>query len=126
MAAAVGRKKILVVDDSETALMLQRMTLERGYDVITAKDGRAGVDLAIAERPDLILLDVVMPKMNGFEACRALRAEAATRGIPIIMVTSRGEMEQMEQAFLSGCTDYVSKPVRSVELLEKIKQCLGE
>ena len=120
------RKKILVVDDSETALRLQRMILESGYEVVTAKDGEAGVAAALAERPDLILLDIVMPRMDGHEACRRLRAEAATRDTPIIMVSSRGELEQMEAAFGSGCTDYVTKPIRSAELLEKIKGCLGE
>lgn len=120
------RKKILVIDDSKTALMLQQMVLQRAYDIVTAKDGPGGIAAAIAERPDLIVLDVVMPLMNGFETCRRLRAEEATRVTPIIMVTSRAHLDQMEEGFRSGCSDYILKPVRGLELLEKIRNCIGE
>jgi len=122
----VQRKKILVVDDSETALMLHRMTLQHGYDIVTAKDGHQALAAASAERPDLILLDMVMPSMDGLEACRRLREGDATRTTPIVMVTSRGELDRMEEAFRCGCSDYVLKPVRSVELLDKIKDHIGE
>lgn len=120
------RKKILVVDDSNTALMLHRLILERGYDVVTAKDGQQALAAAAAERPDLILLDMVMPEMDGLEACRKLRASDAARSTPIVMVTSRGDLERMEEAFRCGCADYVLKPVRTVELLDKIKDLIGD
>jgi DNA-binding response OmpR family regulator len=122
----VLRKKILLVDDSETILMMERMVLQHSYDVITAKDGDAGVATAIEQRPDLILLDVVMPKIDGFHACRRLRREDATRSTPIILVTSRGEVSHMEQGFRCGCSDYITKPIDTLELLEKVKNCLGE
>jgi CheY-like chemotaxis protein len=121
------RKKILVVDDSNTALLVERMILSKGaYDLVTAQDGREAVATAVAEHPDLILMDVIMPRMNGFEACQALRANPATSQIPIILVTTRGEAENIEKGFTNGCNDYVTKPINGLELLSKIKDYLGE
>jgi CheY-like chemotaxis protein len=123
----MARKKILLVDDADTILMVERMVLSKGpYDVVTAKDGKEGVARAEAERPDLILMDVVMPNMNGFEACRRLRETEATRAIPIIMVTTRAEAKNVQTGFESGCTDYVAKPINGPELLAKVRSCLGE
>jgi CheY-like chemotaxis protein len=124
--AIVSRKKILLVDDSETILMLEQMVLQKGYDLITARDGGSGVAKALEQRPDLILLDIVMPSMNGIEACRRLRAEEATRQTPIVLVTSRGEVSYMEEGFRCGCSDYITKPIDTLELLEKVKSCLGD
>ena len=122
----MSRKKILVVDDSATSIMWQSMILKSGpYDVLTAKDGQAGVELALAELPDLVLMDVVMPKMNGFEACAALRGAASMRDVPIIMVTTRSEMASVEKAFESGCNEYITKPIDRTELLAKVKSYLG-
>jgi CheY-like chemotaxis protein len=121
------KKKILLVDDSSTALMIEQMLLSRSsYDVTTARDGREGVARAREQLPDLILMDVVMPNMTGTEACKALRAEDATRMIPIILVTTRGEKEAVEQGFACGCNDYVTKPIDGLELLTKIRDQLGE
>jgi CheY-like chemotaxis protein len=87
----MDRKKILLVDDSSTVLLMERMILSKSdYDVVTAKDGQEGVEKALSEHPDLILMDVVMPRMDGFEACRRLREQDATKEIPVIMVTTRG------------------------------------
>jgi CheY-like chemotaxis protein len=121
------RKKILVVDDSATILMIVRMVLGKDrYVLLTAGDGAEGVKKARTERPDLVLMDVVMPKMNGLEACRELRQHNETRDIPIILVTTRGEAENVEKGFESGCTDYVTKPINGLELLAKVQSCLGE
>ena len=120
-------KKVLLVDDSNTILMMEKMVLRKTeYQVVTASDGEEGVARALAERPDLILMDVVMPKMNGFEAVRRLRQEEATREVPIIMVTTRGEAANVEAGFESGCNDYVTKPIDSIELLSKLRDHLGE
>lgn len=120
------RKKILVIDDSKTALFMMTMILRNGpYDLITAEDGQAGFERATAELPDLILMDVMMPRMTGFEATRALRQQPATREIPIILVTTRGEDTNVETGFLAGCSDYVTKPINSVELLTKVRDRLG-
>ena len=120
-------KKVLLVDDSSTILMMEKMVLKKTqYQVVTATNGEEGVARAIAERPDVILMDVVMPRMNGFEAVRRLRQEEATREIPIIMVTTRGEAANVEAGFESGCNDYVTKPIDSIELLSKLRDHLGE
>jgi len=115
-------KKILIVDDSKVAAMTQELILRslRGCEVIIAEDGIKGVEKAVAEQPDLILMDVVMPRMNGFEACRLIRGHEATESIPIIMVTTRSEPAHVDEGFASGCNDYIFKPIGAVELLEKI------
>ena len=121
------RKKILLVDDSRTSLFMERMILRQGpYDLVTANDGVEGVEQAKAEAPDLILMDVVMPRMTGFEALRALRSEESTRHIPVILVTTRGESENVEEGWEAGCSDYVNKPINPEELLAKVRSCLAE
>jgi CheY-like chemotaxis protein len=124
-ASAAARKKVLLVDDSSTVLFIERALLSRSYEVITASDGREGVQRALADKPDLILMDVMMPQMSGFEAVRTLRAAPETRHIPIIMVSTRGELKSVESGYESGCNDYVTKPFSGVELLAKVKSCLG-
>jgi DNA-binding response OmpR family regulator len=96
------------------------------YDVVTARDGMEGIEKARAERPDLILMDVVMPRMDGFEAVRQLRQEEDTRAIPVIMVTTRGELSSVESGYASGCNEYVTKPINGLELLAKVRSCLGQ
>ncbi|ABC80382.1 MULTISPECIES: PleD family two-component system response regulator [Anaeromyxobacter] len=121
------RKKILLVDDSSTVLLMERMILAKSaYDVVTARDGQEGVEKAREEKPDLILMDVVMPRMDGFEACRKLREHEETAAIPVIMVTTRGELASVETGYASGCTDYVTKPINGLELLAKVRSCLGQ
>jgi DNA-binding response OmpR family regulator len=123
----MARKRILLVDDSETSLMMARMILSKAnYEILVAKDGQAGVETAAREKPDLVLLDVVMPRMNGFEACAALKAQPETQAIPVIMVTTRGEGESVESGFSAGAADYVTKPVNGLELLTKVRSALGD
>ena len=114
-------KTILMVDDSKTALTLQRMMLANtGYHILAASDGKRGVELAIEHQPDLILMDVVMPEMTGFEAVRCIRKQPTLHGTPIIMVTTRGESVNVAEGFSAGCTAYITKPFNANELLEKI------
>lgn len=123
----MSRKKILLVDDSNTILMMERMILAKhGFELMTASDGEQAIEKAEKEQPDLILLDVVMPRMGGVEALRRLHQNERTSGIPVIMVTTRGEAENVETAFENGCSDYVTKPIDSLDLLSKIHSCLGE
>jgi DNA-binding response OmpR family regulator len=118
----MSNKKILVVDDSKTALFMVATILKRGpYDLVTAYDGQQAVEVAAAEHPDLILMDVIMPRKTGFEACRELKHREDTRRIPVILVTTRGEGENVEAGFESGCNDYVTKPVNAQELLAKVR-----
>ncbi len=119
------RKKVLLVDDSATILMMEKMILSKlSLDLVTAVNGEEAVTKATADPPDLILMDVIMPHMNGIEAVRRLRGQEATRETPIIMVTTRGEMQNMESAYASGCNDYVTKPINSAELLAKMRNYL--
>ena len=123
----MGAKKILVVDDSLTSLMWQRMILgQEQYSVVTANDGQEGVATAMNEKPDLILMDVVMPKMNGFEACRAIRANSEMSRVPVIMVTTKSAQTNVEEGYQSGCNDYITKSIDKMELLTKVKSYLGQ
>ena len=120
------KKKVLLVDDSNTVLMMEKMILSKGpYEVVTARDGAEGVVKARSEQPDVILLDVVMPNLDGLSACAAIRSEPSTAHIPIVMVTTRGEEQNIETAFRNGCTDYVTKPINGLELLTKLAHILG-
>jgi len=121
-------KKILLVDDSSTTLLIEELVLREHtqYGLVTARDGEEAVEKAIAEQPNLILMDVIMPRMNGFEACREMRKHEALRKVPIIMVTSRGESCNVEQGFESGCSDYVTKPINGAELVAIVNGYLGQ
>ena len=126
-AEAPPRRKILLIDDSATTHMWIKMILNKGaFEMVSAKDGVEGVEKALAENPDLILMDVVMPRMDGFSACRRLRMFDATRGTPIIMVTTRAEARNVEEGFQSGCSDYITKPIDGLELMSKVRNFLGE
>jgi len=119
------KKRILIVDDSPTALMWQKLLLRlEEYETLTARDGVEGVRIARAERPDLILLDVSMPNMDGFEACRALRAAPETKDIPILMVTTHSEMGNVIAGFEAGCNEYLTKPLERAEYLTKVRSYL--
>jgi CheY-like chemotaxis protein len=120
-----ARKKILIVDDSRTALLMEAMILrDEPYLLVTASDGQEAVEKALEERPDLILMDVVMPRMSGVEACRVLRAREETRDIPIIMCTTRSDLDDLELGYASGCAEYVVKPIHGPELLAKVHDVL--
>ncbi|HVG57120.1 MAG TPA: response regulator [Hyalangium sp.] len=120
-------KKILLVDDSPTVLLMEQLLLQNGpYELLSATSGAEAVERALKERPELILMDVVMPGMDGFEVCRVLRAKEETRTTPIILVTTRGGPEHVEMGYESGCSDYVTKPFDGNELRAKIESFLGQ
>jgi DNA-binding response OmpR family regulator len=123
----MSKKTLLVVDDSPTALMMNTMLLGRQpYNIVSAKDGQEAVEKAIASPPDLVVMDVMMPRMNGIEACRAIRQNESTRLVPVILIPTRGEEEYVAQGFAAGCNDYVTKPVNATELVAKVRALLGE
>jgi CheY-like chemotaxis protein len=121
-------KKILLVDDSPTSRLNSRWMIgERSnYELISASDGKEGLEIALAQRPDLILMDVVMPRMSGLEACRALKEQESTRAIPVILLTTRGEQATMQDAYQSGCSEFLTKPVDEKKLRAVLKTYLGE
>lgn len=113
--------KILVVDDSPTErLALLELLSLNGYKVITAQSGEEGIEKAKAELPDLILMDVVMPGLNGFQATRTLTRDEATRHIPVIVCTSKGQETDKIWGLRQGAQDYMVKPINPEELLAKI------
>jgi CheY-like chemotaxis protein len=119
-------KKILLVDDSPTVLLMERILLrDAPYTLLSATNGEEALRTALTERPDIILMDVMMPGLDGLEVCRRLRAEEATRNIPIILVTTRSSLEALEQGYACGCNDYIVKPFEGLELRMKVANFLG-
>lgn len=119
-------RKILLVDDTETVLMFEKMMLKStGHSIQTASNGRKAIEMVEKSPPDLILLDIMMPELNGIETCRQLKADRLTKDIPIVMVTTKGEPHMVEEAFKAGCNDFITKPVDKIELLGKVKTYLG-
>ena len=118
-------KRILVVEDHELNLDLLMQLLEDQYEVLTATDGAAGIDLAERERPDLILMDLSLPVIDGWEAARRLKASDRLKHIPIIALTAHAMAGDAEKALAYGCNDYMTKPVDEVVLFEKLHQFLG-
>jgi CheY-like chemotaxis protein len=117
--------KILVVEDNEMNLdMLSRRLSRQGYEVVAAQDGAAGVDCAASERPHIILMDMSLPVLDGWEATRRLKADPATREIPIIALTAHAMAEDREKALAAGCDDYDTKPIDLPRLIAKIKKLL--
>ena len=115
-------KKILIVEDEPRNLKLLRDLLQRfGYETIEATDGEQGVELARARNPDLILMDIMMPKMDGIEATRILKADTATKNIPIIALTSYAMKGDKERTLEAGCDGYIAKPVDIQELLKAVE-----
>lgn len=118
--------KILLVEDNEMNLdMLSRRLERKGYDVVIAMDGSKGVDLAHEEMPDLILMDMSLPVMDGWEATRRLKADDETQQIPIIALTAHAIAGDRERCMAAGCDEYESKPVKFPRLLGKIEEILG-
>ena len=120
-----GRKTILVIEENEMNSDLLVQILEDFYTVIVADDGADGVAQAEARRPDLILMDFGMPVMDGWEATRRIKAQAAFKGVPIIAITSHAMVGDEEKARAAGCDDYMAKPINEDELLAKITHFLG-
>ena len=119
------RSKILVVDDTEPNLRLLRALLTgAGYEVVTAPCGTDGIAAATRENPDLILLDIMMPDLTGFDVCQRLRASATTRHTPIVFLTALHEMEDHMRAIDVGGDDVLTKPINKLELLLRVKSLL--
>jgi CheY-like chemotaxis protein len=117
--------KILLVEDNEMNRdMLSRRLARKGYEVIMALDGRQAVEMATAETPDLILMDMSLPVIDGWEATRQVKAAPATRAIPVIALTAHAMAGDREKAIQAGCDDYDTKPIDLPRLLEKITTLL--
>ncbi len=119
--------KILLVEDNEMNRdMLSRRLLRHGFEVSLAQDGARAVAIAAEEHPDLVLMDMSLPVLDGWEATRRLKADPATRGIPVIALTAHAMAADREKALGAGCDDYDTKPIDLPRLLEKISRLLGK
>jgi len=118
--------KILIVDDSPTEQYVLAQHLQNaGHQTVTANDGEEGLIAAKNEQPDLVLMDVVMPGLNGFQATRKLKRDPATAQMPVIIVTTKDQDTDREWGLRQGASDYLVKPVEAAELLDKVGQLLG-
>jgi len=122
-AATVNR--LLLVEDNELNRdMLSRRLIRKGYEILIAVDGAEGVEIAQAERPDLILMDMSLPVMDGWEATQKIKGSESTRGIPVLGLSAHALSEERDRAMAAGCDDYDTKPVELPRLLEKIETLL--
>jgi two-component system cell cycle response regulator DivK len=118
-------KRLLVVEDNEVNLYLIRFMLEKaGYEVVAAKDGMTGVEMAVSEKPDLIIMDIQLPDINGLEATRRIRSSETDREIPIVALTSYAMTGDREKALAAGCTGYIEKPIKPESFIQEIQRFL--
>ncbi len=123
----MSKGKILVVDDEVYLLQILDFSLgAEGYEVVTAEDGEQALLKAKSEQPDLIVLDIMMPKVDGYEACRKLKQDPAMKDVPVILLTAKGRDIDRKLGLEVGADDYITKPFSPNKLLEKIGSFLGE
>lgn len=123
----MGKAKILVVDDNEKNVeLLEAILLAAGFEVLKAYDGKQAIEMSGKERPGLVLLDIMMPQLDGFQVCQILRKDSQNAGLPIIMVTAKDKESDIVQSLEKGADDYVVKPIDKKELLGKIEDMLAK
>ena len=116
-------KRILIADDDPVILRLIQVNLElEGYQVLTANNGQEAVDVANAEHPDLVILDIMMPRLDGYQACEQLKASDATKAIPVIFLSAKAQSGDIEKGQSFGVAAYLTKPFDPTELLEVVEQ----
>ncbi len=118
--------KVLVVDDEVYILHILDFSLgAEGFDVITAADGEQALARARSERPDLIVMDIMMPRLDGYETCRRLKGDPATKEIPVLLLTARGREEDRKRGMEAGADDYMTKPFSPNKLIGRVSEMLG-
>ncbi|MFN0055370.1 MAG: response regulator [Planctomycetales bacterium] len=122
--ATVPSKLLIADDNHQNCELLDAYLSEEGYQIEMVFDGQQTLDAVRKSQPDLILLDIMMPKMSGYEVCQRLKGDAATRDIPIVMVTALAEMGDIEKAVNAGADDFLTKPVNKLELTTRVKSLL--
>jgi two-component system, OmpR family, alkaline phosphatase synthesis response regulator PhoP len=122
---SVSQSKILIADDNlQNVELLEAYLAEMDCEIVVATDGQDTLDKVAEFQPDLILLDIMMPKLSGFEVCKALKKDPATKQIMILMVTALDELGDIERAVAAGCDDFLSKPVNKIALVIRVKNML--
>jgi len=123
----MSKGKILVVDDEIYIVHILDFSLGmEGYDVVTALDGEQALEKVASEKPDLIVLDIMMPKLDGYEVCKAIKSDPATKAIPVILLSAKGRNVDQKMGFDVGADDYITKPFSPRKLVERINQLLGQ
>ncbi len=123
---ADAKKKVLVVDDEIPIQRIVKFNLEKeGYDVSLADNGKKALESVKQSRPDIILLDVMMPEMDGYEVCKALKQNKSTKNIPVIMLTARGQESDEKKGLDAGADDYITKPFSPKKLMELVREKLA-
>ncbi len=119
--------KVLVIDDDPVILELLRVNLEiEGFGVVTAGDGREGFARAVSEHPDLVLSDIMMPRMDGLELVAQLKRDARTKSLPIILLSAKAQNAEVQQGLEAGADDYVTKPFDPLELIDRVNAVLAK
>jgi len=118
---------ILVADDEPDVLFMTSFSLRSlgGYRVLEAHDGQEALEIAIRERPDLIVMDIKMPRMTGYEACRRIRAEPGLHDVPVVLLSAKGQKAEIEEGWEVGATDYMLKPYAPATLIGRVRELLG-
>jgi twitching motility two-component system response regulator PilG len=124
--AAMGKKRVLIVEDEESLLDLQTILLTiRGYDVVGVRDGMEALAEIGRRLPDLVLLDIMLPGMDGFEVCRRIRANPHSRGLPVVMLTAKKGGSDREEAMAAGASAYITKPFKSSQVIDVVREMLA-
>jgi twitching motility two-component system response regulator PilG len=122
----MSKKQILIVEDEESLLKLESLLLSsRGYAVQGVTDGKLALDCVASKKPDLVLLDLMLPEIDGFEVCRRIKSDEATKNIPVIMVSARKSREDMDRGAQVGADWYITKPFKSALLVEAVQKFLA-
>ena len=122
--ATIRKKKILIVEDDLDIRIMMEYILREDYDLVLCEDGRSGIDKAVEERPDLILLDIYMPGISGLEVCKAVRDNSEISSTPVILLTAGALKEEVSEGYAIGADDYIFKPFEPEELVERIEKLL--
>ncbi|MBW2477607.1 MAG: response regulator [Deltaproteobacteria bacterium] len=122
----MNKKKVLIVEDEESLLKLESILLtSKGYDVTGVPDGQSALDLIETMKPDLVLLDIMLPEIDGFEVCRRIKSNEATKHIPVIMLTAKKSREDMARGEQVGADWYITKPFKSAMVIETIQRFIS-
>lgn len=123
----MSKRKILFIEDDPDQIVVVKMRLEtKGYEFVSAMDGEEGLNKVYDERPDLVLLDIILPKINGLGVCKHLKQDSSTKSIPVVIMTAAGEKDVAKKCYDAGADEIIRKPYESADLIAKIKTLIGE
>jgi CheY-like chemotaxis protein len=122
-----AKKRVLVCDDDPVILRLLEVNLElEGFEVLTGNNGEEGVEIALREQPDLVILDIMMPRMDGYEACRRLKEEEKTQHIPVVFLSAKAQLADIEKGKSFGVAEYLTKPFDPTDLTDLVLKLVGQ